>query len=151
MFARTPGEKAPRRFRLDAFPVGSEAMNVAMAEVMAAAAASEQLRRKLYQVNIHTTLSGEAMVTLVYHKRLDEGWEAEARGLRARLRRALAALPGGGGGGGEGGSSGEGNGGEDGDAAAVHVIGRSHKQKVALDADFVTEVLSVNGRDLAYK
>ncbi|GBF88282.1 tRNA (uracil-5-)-methyltransferase [Raphidocelis subcapitata] len=158
MFARVPGCSTPRRFRLDSFPVGSEAMNVIMSEVMAAAAASGQLRRKLYQVNIHTTLSGEAMVALVYHKRLDEAWESEARALRARLRAALAERHGGGSGSsssssssGGGGSSAGSSGGNGSGGGVVHVIGRSHKQKVALDADFVTEVLSVNGRDLAYK
>jgi hypothetical protein len=29
---------------------------------------SELLGAKLFQVNFHTTLSGQAMVTLIYHK-----------------------------------------------------------------------------------
>ena len=43
------------------------------------------------QVNFHTTLSGEAMVTLIYHKKLDGRWEEAARGLQAALAAAPAA------------------------------------------------------------
>jgi len=43
------------------------------------------LRTKLFQVHYLTTLSGEALVTVLYHKKLDEAWRAEAEGLRARL------------------------------------------------------------------
>ncbi|KAI8474278.1 MAG: uracil-5--methyltransferase [Monoraphidium minutum] len=128
MFGVPEGGAAPRRYRVDAFPVGSEALNVIMTKVMAEAAASEQLRRKLYQVNIHTALSGDAVVTLIYHRALGDEWAAEGRRLRGALRDAPP--PGG---------------------WQLHVLGRSRKQKVPLDADYVTEVLEVNGRQLAYK
>ena len=42
------------------------------------------------QANFHTTLAGEAMVTLIYHKKLEEEWKAAAR----ELRDALSSLPG---------------------------------------------------------
>jgi hypothetical protein len=51
MFAKPEGAKAPRRYRVDSFPVGSRLMNVLMAEVMSVVTAEEQLRRKLYQVS----------------------------------------------------------------------------------------------------
>jgi hypothetical protein len=33
------------------------------------------LRRKLFQANFHTTMSGQAMVSLIYHKKLDDAWK----------------------------------------------------------------------------
>jgi hypothetical protein len=169
MFATPEGATAPRRYRVDSFPVGSRLLNALMGGVMEGVTADEQLRRKLYQVNIHTTLSGEAMVTLIYHRQLDDAWAAAAAGLRERLRPAAAAAAaldrrhaagGGGNGSGQeqqqraaaadGGGGGGGGGGGD-QRQVLHIIGRSRKQKVALDADFVTERLAVNGRELAYK
>jgi len=40
------------------------------------------------QVNFHTTQVGEAMVTLVYHKRLDDVWQEAAKKLRSLLAQA---------------------------------------------------------------
>lgn len=39
------------------------------------------LRRALFQIDFLATLSGELMVTLIYHRRLDTDWEAAARAL----------------------------------------------------------------------
>lgn len=72
------------------------------------------------QANFHTTLSGESMVTLVYHKKLTEEWEEAAQKLRA----VLGACP----------SS---------RAPLTTIVGRSYKQKIHLDTDFVTETLLV--------
>lgn len=44
----------------------------------------------MLQANFHTTLAGEAMVTLIYHKKLEEEWKTAAR----ELRDALGSLPG---------------------------------------------------------
>lgn len=74
------------------------------------------------QANFHTTLSGESMVTLVYHKKLTEEWEAAARNLRA----VLGACP----------SS---------RVPLTTIVGRSYKQKIHLDSDYVTETLLVGG------
>lgn len=47
---------------MDTFPRGSKLTNELMDRVMAAVRPSPLLRQKLYQVNFHTTLSGQAMV-----------------------------------------------------------------------------------------
>lgn len=105
---------------------------------------NEELKRKLYQVNIHTSLAGDAMVTLIYHRALGDAWSDAARGLRQQLQAAVAAVA--------AAAAGDGGGGGSGVACGtLHVIGRSHKQKVAFDEDFVTERLTVNGRELVYK
>ena len=67
------------------FPMGSEKINELMPALLAEIQASETLRKKLFQVNFLTTVKGEAMISMLYHKRLNEEWEAEAEAMRARL------------------------------------------------------------------
>ena len=80
------------------------------------------------QVNFHTTVSGQAMVTMIYHRKLGAEWTAAAQ----KLRKVLGACP----------SSSQ---------PSVHIVGRSRKQKVELDAAHVIETLMVDGRQLTYK
>jgi tRNA (uracil-5-)-methyltransferase len=82
------------------------------------------LRHKLFQVEFLATLSGEFLVTLAYHRKLDLAWEAEAQILRATLQ-----------------------------AIAPHlsIIGRSRKQKLVVGKDYVQEVLNVHGDSFRYR
>ncbi|ROQ20005.1 tRNA (uracil-5-)-methyltransferase [Marinimicrobium koreense] len=113
-----PGEyKKP--FLIDDFPVASEQINRLMPELLAAINADPILRLKLFQVEFLTTLSGEALITLLYHKRLDEAWEEAARALKKQL--------------------------------GVDLIGRSRKQKVVMDRDFVVERLQVADKVFQYQ
>ena len=43
------------------------------------------LSHKLFQVNFLTTLSGQALVTMIYHRPLGDDWLAAAEALRAKL------------------------------------------------------------------
>ena len=74
-----------RRVRVDQFPVASELVNQLMKIIMDEIRAVPVLRTKLFQANFHTTLSGQSMVTLIYHRKLDEEWENEAKRLREKL------------------------------------------------------------------
>ncbi|WP_027331229.1 tRNA (uridine(54)-C5)-methyltransferase TrmA [Marinimicrobium agarilyticum] len=113
-----PGEyKKP--FLIDEFPVASQRINDLMAPLLEAINSNPMLRLKLFQVEFLTTLSGEALVTLLYHKRLGEEWEAEAKPLQ--------------------------------DALNIRLIGRSRKQKIVLDRDYVIERLQVRGREFQYQ
>ena len=67
------------------FPMGSEKINELMPKLLAEIEASETLRKKLFQVNFLTTVKGEAMISMLYHRRLNEEWEAEAETMRVRL------------------------------------------------------------------
>ncbi len=80
------------------------------------------------QVNFHTTLSGEAMVTMLYHRRLGPPWEAAAGELRASLLATCAEATG-----------------------QLTLAGRSRGQKLALGPGHVTECLRVAGRPLLYR
>ena len=84
------------------------------------------LRRKLFQANFHTTLSGECIVTLIYHRNLGgeaEGaaWEAAAELLRQRLLRAASEFG----------------------CRSVDVIGRSRGVARVVEKDHVQEELEV--------
>ncbi len=46
---------------------------------------SDTLRRRLFAVEFLATTTGEVLVTLIYHRKLDEVWEAEARELERIL------------------------------------------------------------------
>lgn len=119
-------KQAPKRVKVTQFTVGSVLMNELMPAIMKAAHEKPILKEKLYQVNFHTTLSGEAMVTLIYHKKLNDNWKTAAEELRA----SLSSLP----------SSTDG---------IVQVIGRSRGQKLELTCSHVDEVMTVAGKQFS--
>lgn len=82
MFA--PGEKH-KAILIDDFPIASQRINALMPRLKAAWQASEELGNRLFQVEFLTTLAGDAMVTLCYHRPLDEAWEVAARQLAEDL------------------------------------------------------------------
>ncbi|PCJ45951.1 MAG: tRNA (uridine(54)-C5)-methyltransferase TrmA [Moraxellaceae bacterium] len=108
---------APHEVRT--FPIASQRINELMPRLLDAINRDTCLSKKLFQVEFLTTLSGEALVTLIYHKALDGLWETTARDLQQQL--------------------------------GIHIIGRSRKQKVVLEKDWVLEELSVAGSPLKYQ
>lgn len=85
MFEKQAGESKPQRVKIQQYPVASKIINSMMPIVMQQICTHEVLRRKLFQVNYHTTLSGHALVTLIYHKKildLQTEWEKVALQLR---------------------------------------------------------------------
>lgn len=106
-------------FIIETFTVGSALINRLMPQVLEAVNASEVLRKRLFSAEFLTTLSNDALVTLIYHKKLDDEWEAEARALQERL--------------------------------GFPILGRSRKQKVVLERDYVTEQLQIDDRTYSYK
>lgn len=74
-----------KRYEVTEFPIGSELINHLMPRLLDAFHNCEILRNRLYQVDFLTTLSGEALVTLVYHKNLNDDWQAAADSLRIKL------------------------------------------------------------------
>ena len=68
------------------FPVASVQINQLMAQLKAAWQASNALSFKLFQVEFLTTLAGDALITLCYHRPLDDTWQAAAEQLAAELQ-----------------------------------------------------------------
>lgn len=70
---------------IEQFPVASERINALMPLLKAAWQADEALGHKLFQVEFLTTLAGDALITLCYHRPLGAEWEASAGELAASL------------------------------------------------------------------
>ncbi|MFP8966319.1 tRNA (uridine(54)-C5)-methyltransferase TrmA [Pokkaliibacter sp. CJK22405] len=72
-------------YRVNEFPVASKLINELMPRVIDEVKKHPVLRYKLFQVDFLTTQSGEALISLLYHKALTEEWEVLARGMRDSL------------------------------------------------------------------
>ena len=113
-----------QRYRVDNFPIANELINRMMQALLAEIHGNEILTRKLFQVDYLSTLSGEIAVSLLYHKKLDESWTEQAQALKIRLENQ---------------------------GFKVQIIGRATKQKIALDCDFVEEILPLAGKNYVYR
>ncbi|MDF3934737.1 tRNA (uridine(54)-C5)-methyltransferase TrmA [Pseudomonas citronellolis] len=69
---------------IDDFPIASRRINELMPRLKAAWA-EPALGHKLFQVEFLTTLAGDALITLCYHRPVDEAWQAAAQTLAAEL------------------------------------------------------------------
>ncbi|WNO10917.1 tRNA (uridine(54)-C5)-methyltransferase TrmA [Teredinibacter sp. KSP-S5-2] len=101
------------------FTIGSETICNLMPKLLQEINTSDTLRRKLFQVEFLTTQTKQSVITLIYHKSLDEIWEQEAQVLSQALN--------------------------------TQVIGRSRKQKVVLNTDFVIEEMQINQTTFQYQ
>lgn len=78
-------DKFKRAYDIVDFPIGSELMNKLMSALMNEISANELMRTKLFQIDFLTTLSGQALISLIYHRKLDDEWIAAARELQSKL------------------------------------------------------------------
>ncbi|CCK04770.1 tRNA (Uracil54-C5-)-methyltransferase [Cronobacter sakazakii 701] len=74
------------RIRVDSFPAASELINALMPRMIAGIRDNRTLRHKLFQIDYLTTRSQQAVVSLLYHRALDDAWREEATRLRDALR-----------------------------------------------------------------
>lgn len=113
-----------QRIRTDSFPAASLLINQIMPKLLQGIQQHKSLRHKLFQIDYLSTLSGEIIVSLLYHRQLDEIWQQFAEQLRNSLRT---------------------------DGFNLQLIGRASKQKICLDRDYADERLRVNGREMIYR
>ncbi len=104
---------------IEEFPVACQRINELMPTLLAAINDGELLRKKLFQVEFLSTLTEDTVISLIYHKPLNEEWQDTMRPLKQAL--------------------------------GVQIIGRSRKQKVVLDRDYVNETLKVHGKTYHYQ
>lgn len=71
------------------YPVACTAICELMPRLRQAVLASEILRKRFFAVDFLATLSGDMLVTMIYHKKLDADWEAAARQLAGELGIAI--------------------------------------------------------------
>lgn len=117
-------QQTKEKYRVDEFAPASTTINRAMDMLLALVRPNEVLRKKLFQIDYLSGLSEELVISLLYHRQLDEEWEAHARELKAELEKHFA---------------------------KVNIIGRARKQKKVLDEDFIIERLPVNGTEYVFK
>lgn len=73
-------EKGGRgRYTVKQFAPAAPAIQALMPKLIAYINAHDTVARRLFRVDFLCTLSGESMITLVYHRKLDEQWQAAAR------------------------------------------------------------------------
>ncbi|MDO6707493.1 tRNA (uridine(54)-C5)-methyltransferase TrmA [Photobacterium sp. 1_MG-2023] len=117
-------QETRQKYRVDQFPAASRLINDLMPLLVEAMKPNRALRHKLFQVDFLSTLSGEVLVSLLYHRQLDEQWVEEAKQLKQRLND---------------------------EGFNLNLIGRARKQKIVLDQDYVVEKLKVHDRTLTYQ
>ncbi len=117
-------QETREKYRVDQFPVASQLINQLMPTLIDELKSHDLLRHKLFQVDFLSTLSGEVLVSLLYHKPLSDEWQAQAKLLKQRLVEK---------------------------GFALNLIGRARKMKVVLDRDYVIETLNVHGQDYIYQ
>lgn len=86
VFSQGRGE--PPAF-VEQFPVAATPINEAMSKLQRAVESDPVLRRKLFQVEFLSTLAGDLLITLVYHRKLDEEWRRAAVELERTLKAAI--------------------------------------------------------------
>ena len=71
--------------RMDQYPVAGEEINRLMPLLMDAIRDVPLLRHRLFQVEFLTTLTGQVLLSLIYHRQLEDDWEVAARQLQEQL------------------------------------------------------------------
>ncbi|QKJ88994.1 tRNA/tmRNA (uracil-C(5))-methyltransferase [Paramixta manurensis] len=117
-------QQTRQRIRVDQFPAASHLINQLMPLMMEAMRNNPVLRRKLFQIDYLSTMSNRIVISLLYHRALDEEWRQAAEALRDTVRRQ---------------------------GFDLHLIGRATKTKICLDQDFVDECLPVDGKEIIYR
>lgn len=112
-----------QKFKVTEFPVACTLINTLMKELLNNIRNNKTLRERLFQVDFLATLSGEAIISLLYHKQLNDEWEEDARSLKLQLT----------------------------EVCPINIIGRAKKQKIVIDQDFVNEELNVNNKPFYYQ
>ncbi|MBR6877752.1 MAG: tRNA (uridine(54)-C5)-methyltransferase TrmA [Neisseriaceae bacterium] len=81
------GSKASSRslIRLTVFPTAHQNINRLMPILLECLSGSDTLKHRLYQCEFLTTQRGETLVTLIYHRKLDQVWQDAARVLQEKL------------------------------------------------------------------
>lgn len=117
-------QETREKYRVDQFPAASKLINELMPVLMEKMQHNDTLRRKLFQVDFLSTLSGEVLVSLLYHRPLDDAWTEEAKVLKQELIQM---------------------------GFNLNLIGRARKMKIVLDRDYVVEKLNVHGETYIYQ
>ncbi|MBL6734676.1 MAG: tRNA (uridine(54)-C5)-methyltransferase TrmA [Shewanellaceae bacterium] len=119
-------KQTKQKIFISTLPIASKLINTTMPALLAELKDTRLLRYKLFQVDFLSTQTDQLLITLIYHKKLDEDWQVAATKLRQRL---ISILP----------------------AKQLHIIGRAKGQKINLHQDFVVETIHLQDQTLHYQ
>lgn len=85
MFERSAEGKQKKVIRIDEFSIADQGINSLMPKLLTAIKAVPVLSERLFEVGFLATLSGEMLVSFVYHRKLDLDWEQAAKALGEQL------------------------------------------------------------------
>jgi len=115
--------KTKQKFKVTDFPVATTLVNQLMSALLVEIKDKPVLRQRLFQVDFLTSLSGEAVISMLYHKQLDEEWQLQSKALKEVLSKI----------------------------APLSIIGRAKKQKFVVEQDFIIEKLTVGEKSFQYQ
>lgn len=113
-----------QKIKITQFPIASILINDAISQIFPLIKQSEQLKERLFQVDFLSTLKGELLITLIYHKSLTDDWIQEAKKLKSEMLHL---------------------------GMNLDIIGRATKQKIILDRDYVNECFTILGKTFHYQ
>ena len=116
-------QQSKEKYKVEAFPPASQLINDVMKDLIDLLKPNDLARRKLFQIDYLSSLSQQIVVSLLYHKPLDEAWTKEMANILKQLRQKYH----------------------------IDIVGRAKKQKVLLDKDYLLEALAINQRTYQFK
>lgn len=116
-------QETKEKYKVDYLPSACSLINEAMQATIVCILASPSLRLKLFQIDYLATTSNELVVTLLYHKKLNDSWLEQANALRVALQHV----------------------------GKINIIGRAKKQKLVVGNDFVNESLLIKQEHYTFK
>ncbi len=116
-------QQSKEKYKVEQFSAASCLINKAMLALIEALKGNQVMRTKLFQIDYLSSTTGELVISMLYHKKLDETWSSSAEIVRAKLA----------------------------GIGKVSIIGRAKKQKVVLGNDFVSERYNINGQLFSFK
>jgi len=112
--------KEKRIVFVDEFPMGSEAMKELMPTVRELIERDdENMRKRLFQCEFLTATTGDVVLTMCYHRTLDEKWEIAARKMRDEINERHKDLN-------------------------VSIVGRANKIRKVVGDAFVNEIVKID-------
>jgi len=123
-------QNTKQQYRVDQLPAASELINHAMQALIDflcnKSDDAAQLRGKLFQIDYLSSCSGELVISMLYHKQLDEQWLQAASNLQLMLSDSKVLN------------------------AKVSIIGRARKLKRIIGVDHVNETLQINQKTFSF-
>lgn len=112
-----------QKYRVDQLPAANTLINTLMPAVLNFIKDKPLLRHKLFQVDYLTTTTGQAVISMLYHRQLEDSWTAVAEELRDYLSQY----------------------------GTINLIGRARKQKIVLGKDAVYEQLTIDNQTYEFE